>query len=78
MEECGELVQIASKRLMYQTTEDHPDGKGLIRDRLADEIGDVTAAIAVVFNLWGLDVDRAMDRASYKEKLFREWFGEAP
>lgn len=40
IEECGELQQIAGKKLAYYTTDEHPDGQGPLSTRLEDEIAD--------------------------------------
>lgn len=43
IEECGELQQVAAKKLAYFDTDNHPDGSNL-RIRLEEEIADVLAA----------------------------------
>ena len=73
IEECGELQQIAGKRLAYYYTDNHPDGGKALTERLTEEIGDVMAACALVIALHGLE-QNAVD-ASFESKLalFRKW-----
>ena len=73
IEECGELQQILGKRLAYWHTEQHPDGKHMtISERMAEEMGDVMAAIYFVADQFGIGVDVA-HRAEAKRRLFNEW-----
>ncbi len=73
IEECGELVQVAGKRLAYYSTDVHPDGGPALSERLEDEIADVIAACALVVELHGLDVDRIVARTDAKHARFSEW-----
>ncbi len=73
IEECGELTQIAAKKIAYPDTDSHPDGNGSMKLRLEDEIADVLAAIALVCDIHGLDADRMLARSEKKRELFREW-----
>lgn len=72
IEECGELQQVLGKRLAYWTQDIHPDGGVPLNVRMADEMGDVMAAIWFVAQRWGLmaDVD---ERARQKYVQFSEW-----
>lgn len=73
MEECGELTQVAAKRLAFKDGDLHWDGKGSLKKRLEDELADVIAASAFVSAKLGLD-DRAIERrAAKKLKQFHEW-----
>jgi len=73
MEECGELVQIASKKAAFIKTDVHPDGEGSMKERLEDEIGDVQAASEFVTENLNLDKERIRKRAERKLALFRIW-----
>lgn len=73
IEECGELVQVAGKRLAYYTTETHPDGGPSLKQRLEDEIADVTAACMFVIETHGLDARRISERTIKKLALFHNW-----
>ncbi len=73
IEECGELIQIAGKRLAYYTTDEHPDGGGPLRLRLEDEIADVLAACELVTVLHQLDAERITKRRDGKLLLFKQW-----
>lgn len=76
MEECGELVQIAAKKLAYSGTDAHPDGRGSMRERLQDEIGDVFAACDFVSEVFGLSPTAIAERRARKLRLFRRWHRE--
>ncbi len=76
VEECGELIQIASKKMARMDSDEHWDNAGSIRERMEDEIGDVMAAIRIVATNFGLDTARIMKRRREKEKLFLEWLIE--
>lgn len=76
VEECGELIQVAAKKMTRMDSDEHWDGAGLLSTRLEDEMGDVMAAIQVVAESFGLDKERMMKRWEAKEKLFREWMAE--
>lgn len=71
-EECGELVQIASKKSAYIDTDKHPDGKSMKR-RLEEEIADVRAASKLVQENFKLDKAFIKRRAREKLKKFKEW-----
>ena len=72
-EECGELVQIAMKKLNYPDTDQHPDGKGPLIQRLEDEIADVRAASLFVENKLRLNRDRMAARELKKFIQFKKW-----
>jgi NTP pyrophosphatase (non-canonical NTP hydrolase) len=73
MEECGELIQIAAKQAAYLDTDDHPDGKGSMRERMIEEMGDVQAAITFVIEKFKLSPWDISARAESKLALFNEW-----
>jgi len=73
IEECGELIAVAGKRLSYYHTDIHPDGGGSLSRRLEDEIADVLAACAMVTSLHGLDRARLDERWYRKSELFMRW-----
>lgn len=77
VEECGELIQIAAKKMTRMDSDEHWDGQGKISERLENEIADVIAATYVVIGNFGLDKQRILDRASIKRKLFRQWMKES-
>lgn len=73
IEECGELTQIAAKKLAYFHTDVHPDGKGSLKTRLEDEIADIRAAAGFVVVTMGLDSARIQERAKKKVETFMQW-----
>lgn len=73
VEECGELVQIAAKKIAYPDTDTHPDGKGSMRQRLEEEIADVMAASCFVVEKFGLDENKIMARMGVKVERFKKW-----
>lgn len=76
IEECGELIQVAGKRLAYYTTEEHPDGGAPLSERLEDEIADVIAACNFVVNVQHLDAERIGHRVLGKVQRFRGWHAD--
>lgn len=76
IEECGELTQVAGKKLAYYHTDEHPDGEGSLKRRLENEIADVIAAARFVIEMHGLDDQRVISRIEVKERLFREWHAD--
>jgi NTP pyrophosphatase (non-canonical NTP hydrolase) len=77
IEELGELQQVVGKRLAYYTTDEHPDGAGSLQGRMADEMADVTAAMAFVSQQFGIDTERVKHRAARKLALFQQWHSES-
>lgn len=75
VEECGELIQVAAKKMALDDFEswDHWDGAGDLKDRMEKEIADVQAAISVVVANFQLDPDKIFDRAGKKADLFYYW-----
>lgn len=76
VEECGELIQIAAKKITFPNTDAHPDGAGSMKARLEDEIADVIAAIGIVIHQHKLDGDRIMERGEKKRVLFQSWIDD--
>lgn len=74
--EIGRLQQTIGKRLAYFHTAEHPDGAGLLTDRLQDEAADVQAAIEFISEEWGFDRERFDARKARKLALFRQWHAE--
>lgn len=73
IEECGELQQVAGKMLNYPDTDEHPDGKGSLKQRLMDEIGDVLAACDYVALRHGLPIQYLMNRRAMKLAQYQRW-----
>lgn len=73
IEECGELQQILGKKLAYFHTDEHPDGKGSMRERLQDEIADVMAACTFVSRTMELDPHAINARRIRKLGQFHDW-----
>lgn len=76
IEECGELTQVAGKKLAYFHTDEHPDGGPPLLNRMADEMADVIAAIHFVAANFGIDPGKVQDRAIHKLKLFGSWHAD--
>lgn len=76
VEECGELIQIASKKMTRMDSDDHWDKKGSLSERLEDEMADVIAAISSVAINLKLNAARMDERVIRKAKMFRQWMNE--
>jgi NTP pyrophosphatase (non-canonical NTP hydrolase) len=72
-EECGELVQIIAKKIAYCLTDEHPDGKGSMQERLQDEMADVYAALDFVAKRNNFDIEAMQKRHKAKLALFQQW-----
>lgn len=72
-EECGELIQIAQKKIAFPHTDDHPDKKGSLKQRLQEEIADVLAACSIVIDINKLDTTTISNRVKTKYELFDTW-----
>lgn len=77
VEECGELTQVAAKKMARMETDQHWDGSGSLNARMEDEMADVRAAIAFVTETFGLNEDAIEFRATRKLHIFREWHEQA-
>lgn len=75
MEECGEVVQVGGKLMGTGGEEQHWEGSNL-RERMEEELGDLTAAVAFVIDHQGLDFNKIEERARAKRALFEEWHKE--
>jgi NTP pyrophosphatase (non-canonical NTP hydrolase) len=75
IEECGELQQVAGKKLAYYHTDEHPDSyrAGPLSVRLVEEMGDVMAAITFAAHRLGIDHAAIMARCEAKLRRFEEW-----
>lgn len=76
VEECGELTQIAAKKMTQMDSDIHWDGKGSLAARLEDEIADVAAASAIVIENFNLNGNRIKERTQQKFELFKKWMDE--
>lgn len=76
LEECGELSQVAAKKLAYFDTDEHPDGAGSLLQRMQDEAADVVAAITFVGDQFGFDSEAFQARVERKRRLFSEWHAD--
>lgn len=76
VEECGELVQIAAKKMTRMDSDDHWDGQGSLKERLENEIADVHGASEIVIKTFGLDRHRIIGRSNEKYQLFLKWLEE--
>lgn len=75
LEECGELIQIAAKKLAYPHTDLHPDGS-IMSTRMEEEMGDVRAAIEFVIETHNLNEDIITLRKEAKLNQYRIWHKE--
>lgn len=75
IEECGELLQVAGKKLAYYHVDEHPDGKGQLTPRIAEEVADVMAACDFVrAHMFGTELNRMIDaRRDAKFTRFQQW-----
>lgn len=76
LEECGELSQVAAKKLAYFHTNEHPDGAGNLNERMEAEMADVAAACAFVQQQFGLNGKAIENRACIKLALFQRWHAD--
>lgn len=72
IEECAEVIQVASKLMASLGEVMHWDGTNL-KVRLEEECGDVLGAIRFVVARCGLDGARVEERALRKLALFEQW-----
>lgn len=75
IEECGELLQVAGKKLAYFHTDEHPDGDGSLKARLGEEIADVMGACDFVrAHMLDIETNRMIDtRREQKFLRFQYW-----
>lgn len=75
VEECGEVIQVAAKRIAYPDVITHPDGSRL-DERLESELGDMMAAARFVIKKMGLNSDHVNARFLTKFAQFEAWDNE--
>jgi len=75
IEEAGEVLQVAGKLIATGGLAQHWDGSNL-RERLQEELGDLTAAVRFFARVNNLDEDVIARRAREKEKTFWQWHTE--
>lgn len=73
VEECGELIQIAAKKMATMESDEHWDSKGSMKKRLEEEIADVSAATAFVAIKFDLDLEYIYNRIDEKILKFQKW-----
>jgi NTP pyrophosphatase (non-canonical NTP hydrolase) len=71
-EECGELLTDIGKLAVFPDVP-HPDGKGLMKPRIQDELADVLAAVQYFIETNDFDKKYINDREQEKLKKFRQW-----
>ncbi len=71
-EECGEVLQVIGKLMGTRGKVEHWDGTNL-RDRLTDELADLSAAIQFVKYHCKLDNGEMMIRTKKKLERFERW-----
>jgi hypothetical protein len=76
IEECGELTQVAGKKLACMDSDDHFDGAGSLKARLENEIADVVAATNLVIETFELDWERIEARSRAKLAQFQAWHAD--
>ncbi|KPF47094.1 hypothetical protein [Rhizobium sp. AAP43] len=72
-EECGELTQILARCIIQGIEGRDPKTGQPNRERLAEELADVDAAISWLFELLDLDIETHNARSDRKLTGFREW-----
>lgn len=76
IEECGQTLQICGKLLGTGGAVEHWDGEGNLKNRLEDELADLTAAIQFVQFACGLDAVSIELRVEEKLERFELWHRE--
>lgn len=74
VEECGELIQVAAKRIAY-LDDSHPDDrtKPSLDLRIEDEIADVLAACRFVIEKNKLNTQYIEGKMNLKVSVFNHW-----
>lgn len=75
IEEAGEVLQICGKLIANEGKAEHWDGTNL-RERLAEELSDLEAAIRFVGKLGGLSADAHLNRRDAKLAIFEGWHAQ--
>lgn len=78
VEECGELTQVAAKKMACPNTDEHWDGAGSLKTRLEEGIADVIAACGCVMLTHQLDEEKILSRAMLKISTFQQWHANQP
>ncbi len=73
VEECGELSQIAAKKMACMDSDEHWDGAGSIARRMEDELADVAAIGTFIVQKFSLSGERIKVRSALKLALFQQW-----
>lgn len=73
-EEAGEVLQVVGKLMGTGGAHEHWDGTNL-HARLADELADLSAAIAFVIDKCDLPSEQIEARAQEKRATFERWHG---
>lgn len=76
LEETSELQQVAAKKIAYFNTDEHPDSRGSLKERMEDEMGDVLAIAIFVRSAFNLNASRIEQRITEKLNLYHQWHGE--
>lgn len=71
-EECGDVLQIIGKAVPFPSG-DHPDGKGPVRGRFIEELGDLYAAIDYFCQANQLPESLITSRRRCKLAQFHRW-----
>ena len=69
----SQLIQISAKKSTYLDTDEHPDGKGCLKARLETEMSQVRAAITIVSEILGLDLDSMAEMEKSRYQRFKGW-----
>lgn len=76
IEELGELGQVLGKLIATNGDVEHWDGHERLDGRLADEMGDVYAALQFVLDHCPVDSYRVVERCRIKGRRFDQWHRE--
>ncbi len=76
-EECGELIQIVSKKMNSMHSDQHPNGVDSIKFKIEHEMADVVAAITYSSVKLKLDITRIQKLAQAKINSFPKLDNEA-
>lgn len=73
IKQLATLEQTAAKKTAYFDTDEHPDGRGNLKERLENEMADVAAIMLYIKLKFQLDEDRMSRRMNEKIKLYQQW-----
>lgn len=71
-EESGEVLQLLGKLGAFPEGP-HPDGQGDLKERLEDELADLSAAASYFAETNELDLGKMQARSDEKLEKFRHW-----